>query len=216
MGAVFISDGLQSRFVGATQQLTARPTGERLFVYGGSLGPLKLGGERLEAVTTIGAMLTAKFGLRGLFGVDFIENCDLMPFNRDYSLWTLEINPRYTAGMEILERAFGYSLIADHVRACNGHLRDEYPTSTDAWHGKQIVYAEKDCRIDQMLSDRLMSEAGNGDRQSLADIPQPGTFVAAGAPLVTVFAVAGRRDGIAKLLEEGAARIAGAVASAVR
>jgi len=44
--------------------------------------------------------------LRGLFGLDLIRGQD--------GLWLIEVNPRYTASMELLEGLSGRSFVAEH------------------------------------------------------------------------------------------------------
>ena len=56
--------------------------------------------------------LASAFGLVGWFGVDYVL--------RDGNPWPVEINPRYTASLEIHELASGRSLLAEHRRACEG------------------------------------------------------------------------------------------------
>ena len=53
-------------------------------------------------------MLAKRFSLAGLFGVDAIVN--------DEGVWTVEINPRYTASMELVEPSLDASLVDLHVR----------------------------------------------------------------------------------------------------
>ncbi len=62
---------------------------------------------RLES---IGNALAMAFGLAGWFGVDFVL--------RDGIPWPVEVNPRYTASLEIFEIASGQSLLPDHRDAC--------------------------------------------------------------------------------------------------
>ena len=90
----------------------------------------------------MGATLAASFGLIGLFGVDLIL--------RDDVPWPVEVNPRYTASVEVLELALGRSLLADHARAC-----DAEPTGPvmapvalrPRFVGKLIVFAPTRCRF---------------------------------------------------------------------
>ena len=58
----------------------------------------------------LGDFLAASYRLVGLFGVDFILS--------DGQPWPVEINPRYTASVEVLELALRRSLLAEHRRAC--------------------------------------------------------------------------------------------------
>ena len=55
------------------------------------------------SIERLGNILAKHFELIGLFGVDFILDGD--------SVWTLEVNPRYTASVEIVERFTGTNAI---------------------------------------------------------------------------------------------------------
>src|SRR4029077_10621295 len=61
---------------------------------------------------TLGEVLGRAFELLGWFGVDYVL--------RDEVPWPVEINPRYTASVEIHELASGRSLLRDHRLACDG------------------------------------------------------------------------------------------------
>ena len=85
-------------------------------------------------------MLAAEFDLVGLFGVDFIDDGE--------QLWPIEINPRYTASVEILERACRFSAVAWHVAACREQIISAGELSPGhAWHAKRILYTDKDLFI---------------------------------------------------------------------
>ncbi len=92
---------------GVTRQWIGRP-GAR-FAYAGSVGPWPVSILEQRRVEALGAALTSAFRLVGLFGIDFIL--------RDGHPWPLEINPRYTAAVEVIELARGRALLAEHRRA---------------------------------------------------------------------------------------------------
>ena len=65
---------------------------------------------------SLGDALASAFGLAGWFGVDYIL--------RDEIPWPVEINPRYTASVEIHELATGRSLLCRASgRLCGGTQR---------------------------------------------------------------------------------------------
>jgi predicted ATP-grasp superfamily ATP-dependent carboligase len=74
--------------------------------YRGSVGPLDMDTGEIER---IGALVAERCGFRddGLFGIDMI---------RDHrgDVWPIEINPRYTASMELLERC-GDAMISKRI-----------------------------------------------------------------------------------------------------
>jgi hypothetical protein len=68
--------------------------------------------------------------LRGLFGCDFIVNAG--------TPWLTEVNPRYTAAMELAEHRLQASLVALHVRACQAFddpHHAAFPQPDEGWPG---------------------------------------------------------------------------------
>src|SRR5256885_405472 len=111
--------------------------------------------------------LTEGFGLRGVNGIDFVE--------RRGHLHPIELNPRYTASMELVERAYSLSIFDVHVRACLGELPafDLAAARTKRGSvGKAIVYARRDVT---MGDTRPWLEDDD-----LRDIPAPGERIARG------------------------------------
>ena len=134
------------------------------------------------------------FGLRGLFGIDFL-------LDDAGRAWLTEINPRYTASVEVFEMALGLPLLADHVRAVvnfadenrsrqltddsQGRLETARRSSGGRMCGKAIVYAPFTLRAPS-LADLSRRPEWSATRARLADRPCPGTLVPAGAPFCTV------------------------------
>lgn len=168
LGALFLGAPPLVGFLGATESRRGAP-GEP-FAYAGGVGPVPLSASLRERITAIGRILLASFDLRGLFGVDLIE--------RDEIPIPIEINPRYTASVEILERALGLALLAAP------HKRVDITTLGNPSRivGKAIVYANSPLLFPGFRS----TLRGGGSR--FADIPAPGTPIAAGEPVLTVFA----------------------------
>jgi predicted ATP-grasp superfamily ATP-dependent carboligase len=170
-GAVYVAARGKAVLLGATRQLIGRDFGlPREFLYAGSIGPLDLQAAEHARLERIGTELAERFALKGLFGVDFIRTPD--------DLWAVELNPRYTASVEILERTSGLHLVALHAAACG---RSELPQpraiAPRRASGKAIVYARQNSRWERTPVPFL-----------LADVPHDGQRIAAGHPVVTVFA----------------------------
>ncbi len=109
--AVFVARDDTATLVGVTRQLIGESwLGAHGFQYAGSIGPLPISQATRETIARIGVVLTKQFELRGIFGVDFILDAE--------RVWTLEVNPRYTASVEIVERATGLPAVAMHAAAC--------------------------------------------------------------------------------------------------
>jgi predicted ATP-grasp superfamily ATP-dependent carboligase len=156
--------------------------------YCGSVGtPLERLHERVRnELERLGCLLTEPFGLVGAVGVDFI-------LGADDSITVIEVNPRPTASMELVERATGESIAGAHFAACGFALPT--PPAAGASPGiwsKAILFAARDLAIDEPLLDRLQRLAHSWTHDdgwpALADIPQPGQTLARGRPVVTIFA----------------------------
>ncbi len=96
-------------FLGATSQLVGTPWLHATpFHYAGSIGLLDLPEREHRWFRDLGNIVADRFGLRGIFGVDCIMQAEI--------LWTIEINPRYTASVEVWEYALKRSALALHRR----------------------------------------------------------------------------------------------------
>ncbi|HEV8177403.1 MAG TPA: ATP-grasp domain-containing protein, partial [Gemmatimonadales bacterium] len=144
----------------------------------------------LEAATELVSGLTAEFGLLGLNGLDFIA--------RGGVPYPIEINPRHSASMELIERAHGLSMFETHRRACRGTL-PAAPPPTARIEGKAIVFARRNVTLGQTRAWI--------DRDSLADIPHSGEAIRRGHPICTVFAKGSSRESCYALLLRRAASI---------
>ncbi|MDR7420568.1 MAG: ATP-grasp domain-containing protein [Armatimonadota bacterium] len=181
----FAADGHGVSLMGVSEQLIGRPEfGASHFRYCGSIYPLSLHtplrpSDLMGSLQRLVEAVVEEFGLVGVGGVDFI-------FTPTGTVVPLEVNPRYTASMELIERAGGGSVFDAHVRASEGVLpRSAWRPAADGYWGKAILFADRDVRVPDT--------AGWFDR-GVADIPPSGQMIAAGRPVCTVFAHAGTRD----------------------
>src|SRR5205085_2528059 len=91
----------------------------RVFQYAGSIGPLDC---RREALESLGQTLVDAFALRGIFGVDFLFDGD--------RIRPVEVNPRYPASLEILERITRQPLLVHHFAAFADSVATRMPADT--------------------------------------------------------------------------------------
>lgn len=177
---VFAADGRSAVPLGLTRQLVGDARlGSAGFRYCGSLlassrSPLfPRERELFETAASLAAAVTAEFGLVGLNGLDFIARRGVP--------YPVEVNPRFCASMELIERSRGVSMFQLHERACRG-LLPHVPASTAQIAGKAIVFARRDLT----LAD---TRRWLGD-DSFADVPHSGEGISRGHPICTVFAQA--------------------------
>jgi predicted ATP-grasp superfamily ATP-dependent carboligase len=182
--AAFLGDGQRVRLLGVTRQLVGMEwLNARPFHYCGSIGPLTLDLPLQQSLQQLGEALVSASGMMGLFGVDFIL--------RDGLPWLVEINPRYTSSMEILEHAGGQSLLKLHRSVFDAGVGPAPvdPARSPEILGKAILFASRSLKFPPRgpwcLPDRPASVR---ELPAFADIPQPGAHIAAGRPVLAFFA----------------------------
>jgi uncharacterized protein len=186
LSAVMLGDGANSQLLGVTWQWVGRPGAE--FAYKGSVGPWPLSSAEQSRIARLGRALASAFKLRGLFGIDLIL--------KDGEPWPVEINPRYTASIEVLELALGRSLLAEHGRVFDPGLPEPPSSSKIAPEraprlvSKAVLFARKPCVFEDPAIVPLYP-ADWFDTPRLADIPHSGERFEVGEPVLTVFARAG-------------------------
>lgn len=178
LSAVFVGDGRRAWLAGVTRQLVGKSAFHAArFAYCGSLGPLHLSAAERSQWRDIGTTLAAAFGLRGLFGVDAVQ--------RGEAIYPVEVNPRYTASVEVIEAGTGMALIEHHVGACKGE-GSEPEIRIKGLYGKCHVFAPQRLCVQTDLLTAPMPCQTPG--VSLADVSPPGTVIEAGRPLLTLLA----------------------------
>ena len=148
-------------------------------------------------VTGLANLLAEEIGLRGLIGIDFI-----MPRVGDGDMPViLEINPRPTASLELIERRVGHNLAARHLAACGLPLagssaRQLVQREPVVWaklvvmsHQPVVITATKDRLLDTKMAETRRAEEENWPL--LADRPAWGSVIESRRPILTVFAAAG-------------------------
>ena len=169
---VFAADGRRAVPLGVSRLLAGdRAFGASGFRYCGNI--LSDADHRVrDIVGRIATAVTREFGLVGVNGIDFVA--------RGGVPYPLEVNPRYTASLELVERAHVLSIFETHARACAGELPGAPPAVGVHAIGKAIVYARTDVLIGDL--------AAWLEDVDIRDIPEPGQRIARGQPICTVFA----------------------------
>ncbi|HKI18056.1 MAG TPA: ATP-grasp domain-containing protein, partial [Isosphaeraceae bacterium] len=192
--ALYIGAPRGASLVGVTRQLIGAPGSP--FGYRGSIGPLATSAPLTARLKALGSVLSSAFGLTGWFGVDYILNRGIP--------WPVEINPRYTASVEVHELFLGRSLLSDHRRACEGIDEDTDSSAISGEtsrpvFGKLIIYAPRGVVVPECL--RLRAQARDLFAvNSIADVPWPGTSIGVGEPLMTLLSNAATLEACRKRL----------------
>jgi predicted ATP-grasp superfamily ATP-dependent carboligase len=172
--ASFAADGRRAVLLGLAEGLAGDSAfGASGYRYCGSLFPLPASAELLAKLDAVAQATTRAFGLRGVNGIDFVL--------RDGEPVVLELNPRYSASMELVERSFGPSVFEIHAAACRGTLPEPWaPKDSTETLGKAVLWAKRDLVIGDTRS--WMK------RDDVRDVPHPGERIPRGRPVCTVFA----------------------------
>jgi predicted ATP-grasp superfamily ATP-dependent carboligase len=133
----------------------------------------------VDDLTRLGRVLSTQYSLRGVFGIDFIYD--------GQRVWLIEVNPRVTAAVEVVERITGNNLLAEHLAAFKFHS-DPFRQVASPAAGKVILYAKQPITVLRVLSEKLLAGAGPRHSPQLADIPNADTSIAIGEPILTVLA----------------------------
>lgn len=197
MSATFVANGRDAVLLGFNAQ-TARPIGDRPFVFCGVVGPVPVNDAVQRELTAITRLLAAVFRLRGLGSLDFLLDGDTVA--------VLELNPRPPASLALYPRVGEGGPLRVHLRAC---LHDELPPApapADVVRGTEIVFAPCALQVDAAMAAQIAR------REGARDLPCAGTQCAAGDPLCSLVAegrdahevttrLASRRDALLVSLE---------------
>ena len=192
VSAACVAAGGASRLLGITQQLIGTDwVHATKYHYAGSIGPLSVAKDTREQIIRAMSILACSLELVGLFGLDFVVDAS-------GSAWLVDINPRYTASMEIVEKFSGCNMIDVHLEAC---MRHSMPTpvvaSGDRCYGKAYLFAKNRTRFHRP------------DVDFLADLPAEGTILERHKPICTVFAAAGNLKQVEEQLKQRAKELEG-------
>jgi predicted ATP-grasp superfamily ATP-dependent carboligase len=188
--AAFVADGQQCVLLGLTEQLIGREElGARGFAWCGNILPVDVPAPEMKAIVGLvremAEKLTRSFKLRGVNGLDIVLGQDATGRPMPY---LVEINPRYTASMELIEWAYGINVFDLHLRSFGGELPSfwlEDNVHRPGFYGKGIVFAREDV---------VMPETAHWRVKGRKDIPFPGEEIEAHAPICTVLAQGKSRD----------------------
>ncbi len=178
--ASFVANGKECVVLGITEQLIGlRQFGSHGFRYCGNILPLPelcspvAGNKTLEQVNNLASFLTKAYGLIGVNGVDFILNGD--------RVYLIEVNPRYSASMELIERAYNFPIFHLHTQAVLNGILPKFNfkglLKNRRFFGKAIVFAE---------GDATASDTRNWAAKGIRDIPECDKKIPRGGPICTL------------------------------
>lgn len=195
---VYVADGWSCRILGFSEQIVGEPEfGGRDFLYCGSVAPFEVTRNVRDSLTRLGVLLTQKHDVRGVWGLDAV-------MDRRGRVWPIEVNPRYTASCEVVEKAYGVTALSREF-----HEKDAAATKRRRaargrpFCAKAVLYARSDGQAPDFFS-AFPDDTASG---TIADIPTSGSLVHEGEPLCTIFAEGRSREACETNLRMRAAAI---------
>lgn len=197
--ATFVADGQRAVLLGLTEQLVGLEIfGALAFRWCGNVMPPRVRAAEISTMLTeaaaIATHLTQRFKLRGVNGIDFIWQAG--------RVWTIEVNPRPSAALELIDRAYDLRVFDAHVKACHGVLADF--DLLEVWRdapavGKAVLFA-----LDQ--------DVDTGDTtgwfgRNIRDVPHPHEHISKRHPICTLLTEGGDADEVLRKLHTLAADI---------
>ncbi len=174
MSAVFLTDEKRTLLVGITEQLVGETwLHAPQFGYAGNIGPVSVNSTFEYILHRSGETIATATGLCGLWGFDFI-------FDPDIATYPVELNPRYTASVEVLEHGFGVAVFGDNVGAMRRNALNTI--------GKAIYYAPHGITFPTSgpWDADLTTPFDPWRLPTFADIPAANSVVPAGHPVLTL------------------------------
>ena len=208
MSIVFAAANRRAIPIGLTRQLVGDESfGASGYQYCGNI--LTAAGEHdqlLAGARALADVVCDEFGLVGVNGIDLIVT-NRIPY-------AIEVNPRWCASMELVERAYGVSVFDVHAAACRETVLPDFNLAnvrrSAQASGKAIVFARRDVTVGD--TSRWLP-TGEAHTHEIRDVPKPGTHIRAGHPICTVFATARDSRACRDELVSKAERVYAAVAA---
>jgi len=187
-----VSNGSDAAVLGIMSQIVGdKDFGASGFRYAGNIFPHPFADDISDKVTEIAEALTLEFDLKGLWGFDFIY---------DGAVTLLEINPRPTAGMGVIGACSFNDLLALHVESvthsASERIIDFAPALRYTAHARVFSSVET-----------TFLNAQEWISRGAKDVPESGSLIRAGEPVLTVCASAMRHHELMENLKTQAARL---------
>jgi predicted ATP-grasp superfamily ATP-dependent carboligase len=191
---VFVAAGGRGVVAGITRQMVGDEAfGASGYRYCGNI--LTDDRRHVRRAAALVDVVASEFDLVGVGSIDVVAAQD--------GLRPVEVNPRWSASMELVERARDMSMFQLHADASTKGTLPAFDLGAASGHGethgKAIVFARQDVVIGdtrRWLEDR-----------TVRDVPHAGEHIAAGQPICTVLAVAHDEAGCYARLVDRAARV---------
>jgi len=189
IGACFAgSSGGETRLIGISRHITGDPLFRQPpFQYGGLIYPADVGRDAEEILGKFGKKVAESSGISGFWGADFILSNE--------KLWLLEINPRFTATLELIALEHGLDLVAEQGGMLNG-AGPPALTAPARVRGTAVCYAD---------GNMVFGKPADWFAKGARDIPHGGEMFKKGEPVISIYANGDSAEQIISRLKKTAA-----------
>lgn len=183
-----IGNGREARAIAENEQLIGLAwAGADGFRYTGNITPLPLSQRGVDEMAEMAEEIIAGLGLVGSNGVDFLLT--------DRGPVPVEVNSRFQGSLDTVEMASGINVFDAHLRSFSGEL-PQHPPRPRLTAGRVLLYARHDLTVRTDLM-----------RCWTADVPEMGSRILAGEPILSVTARGSDRDEVMSILKSQAATL---------
>ena len=188
----FLADGERAHVLGFNR-LAFSTVGSLPFCHAGADSGVMLPASVAASIGHRLDRLVCVLALRGLNGLDFLWDGERAV--------AIEINPRPTATAELYDDDFPEGLVHWHRRSFDGAL--QFPDRASSWRALRIVYADRP----------LIVPVDATFPPGCRDRPVAGSTIAAGAPILSVFATGSDTADLRQQLGAGIAAVHATIAT---
>jgi len=197
IGVSFLSSHHGTVILGMAESIPLQPHIWSDFIYRGSIGPVGIPDWLKSLIHKFANFVTSSTGWCGLWQADFMLS--------ERELYLIEINPRWTASMELIACGYDLPLVTWHVESPHVALSDWTSmqsiinASQDKSHSrfrKEIRYADEDRIVssdehETWWQSRWIARERDESGVWFADIPRPHTSLHKNAPVYSVIELIG-------------------------
>jgi len=195
VGACFLSashgGNVSTKLMGiASHVMNREEFGQDRFRFGGLVYPARVEEKDMEAIRRFGERAARRAGLAGWWGADFIINGS--------GVHLLEINPRFTATMELVANEHGIDMVGTQAEALGGFLFNGGISVPDSYRATVVCYAKNDC---------LFDGAKRWFDRGARDVPRDGARFRKGEPVISLYRTGRTERECMEMIGEQAAQL---------
>jgi len=183
----FISSANQVKVLTINEQLLGlKELGQQEpFGFCGNIVPLDVSSKTFQKCHEAAEKIASHFGLLGSNGIDFI-------FSNGGKPYVIEVNPRFQATFECIERALNLNIIEMHVKACLNEPLPRFSRKIGKYCTRLILFSKGQVKVENLAG-----------LSYVRDVPFPEVIIEEGEPLCSVIAEAENRElSLKKALEK--------------